>query len=519
MNEFPITINCQLHGEPGLPKPAVLVISEPIWLSLRQHLLQPDRLERAAFLLLGRHEAGPAITYYAHRFMPVADSRCVQQSPVVVEPDPLLVLDSFRAYAKSAAGAYVHAHSHPFCASADFSGTDDQFLPGEVRGLAGYLSMTKSDRPRRFMRFVLGQDEAGFTAQVFDEAGRLIEQIVELRVVGHKGWRRISRFADGNAATPAEPANALDQARLDRNLRFLGQDGQRRICEAKIAICGLGGAGTEFMKNCRGLGFKHYVLVDMDSVDASNLNRLIWSAADIGRPKVDVARDFILAVDPAAQVKAVVATVQHPDARQALLEADIIVNALDNDAARLEVQVLAARHLKPLVDLGSGITLVPNTRQVASMGGQVSVYLPGSACLLCQGLDTASIMSPELRELRRHLGYVANTEETPPSVVTINSVIAGIAGDIVMKYITGFSAVPTWVRHDLLTHKTTVLRFVRRATCPVCGTEGIEGLGDGEQQPVPPPRAMGEKEFFASPRTFLADRPPEIPGNDALQTK
>ncbi|MCX6925396.1 MAG: ThiF family adenylyltransferase, partial [Verrucomicrobia bacterium] len=335
------------------------------------------------------------------------------------------------------------------------------------------------------------------------------------------GLRRINRFnaeeslAKRTLSPPLSEVNELDVERLDRNLRFLGEQGQRRITATTLAVCGLGGAGTELLKNCRGLGFQHYILIDMDRVESSNLNRLIWSRNDVGRYKTEVALEFVHAVDPQADVTALTVPVSHPRAQEALLKADFIVNALDNDAARLEVQIIAARHLKPLLDLGSGITLCPGTQQIASMGGQVSFYVPGGPCLLCQGLDPRSILSPEHRAQRRSLGYVEGTNETPPSVVTVNAVIAGIASDILMKYVTGFSAVPTWIRYDLLRHTTAQLHFTRRFDCPICGAEGVEGLGADGEQPLLPPHTYAERAFFEPPSISVTPAS-EMPGNPAF---
>lgn len=476
-------------------KEATLVCSERNWKVLRSHLLQSDKMERAAFLLLGRAEVRGEIEYYVHRFIPVPDEKCDQQHGTVVEPAPLFVLNTYASYAQSATVALVHAHSHPFCEHASFSGVDDAYLSSTVRDFVNYLKTADADRPHIFMRLVTGQSEGGFTGEVFDATARKIENISSIRVIGVSGVQTICQFGRAAADEPGVvPAD--ERLRLDRNLRWLGDAGQASIAKTRLAICGLGGVGAEVLKICRGLGFKHYTLVDMDTVEIHNLNRLIWGKDDVGRLKTAVARDFIRAVDVNAEVCVISKPVGDVEAQEALLNADFIINAFDNDNARLDVQSLAARHMKPLLDLGSGITLKPDTRQVAGMGGQVSFYIPGEACLACQGLDTSAIMTAEHREVRRSLGYVEGTDETPASVVTINSVIAAIAGDIAMKFITGFSGVPKWIRYDMLQHKTIEMQFARRRTCPICGEDGIEGLGSGCVKPLPPPVCHGEDSFF-----------------------
>ena len=137
-----------------------------------------------------------------------------------------------------------------------------------------------------------------------------------------------------------------------------------------------------------------------------------------------------------------------------------------------------------MLDLGSGIALKAGHREVTGMGGQAIFYAPGEACLVCQGLDPATIEPRHIRKLYRQIGYVQNTDETPVSVVTINSVMGGIAGDIIMKYLTGFSSVPSWVAYDLLGHTTQTLSMERRSDCPICGEDGIEGLGTDTTKPI-----------------------------------
>jgi len=472
------------------PRPARLVCTERQWAAFRNHLIQSDGLEHAAFALLGRSDTGDAIKYYMHRLLLVPDDRCVQQHAAFVEPEIDFILECFQKYIQSGAAAILHAHSHPFTPRATFSGTDDYYLPGEIDSLASVVAMMASDVPRRFARIVLGQSEDGFTAEVYSEDHIIRERIVAVDVIGKSGIRTIVCQGRHPAPGLADATDALteaDRQRLDRNLNWLGEVGQKKIAETHIALCGLGGLGAEVMKNCRGLGIKRYTLIDMDRIEITNMNRLPYPATSVGQYKVDEARKFLLEVIPDAEVIALRCPVEDPAAQEALLKADLIVNSLDDDGARFSTQILAARHLIPLLDLGSGIALKAGHREVTAMGGQAIFYAPGEACLVCQGLDPARIVSREFRKFYRQIGYVQGTDETPTSVVTINSVMGGVAGDIIMKYLTGFSSIPSWVACDLLQHETQTLSFVRRDDCPICGEHGIEGLGTDMTKPIESP--------------------------------
>ena len=147
-----------------------------------------------AFSLLGRSEGnGDRIIYYGHRLLPISDERCVEQHPYLVEPDPAVVVDCFDAYQESYAAAFMHAHSHPFCNVASFSGTDDAYLPGTVQSLQEYLEATEAASSMSILADGHGATRGGFRIEVYDSQLRFAEDIKEVRVVGPKGLRRIER--------------------------------------------------------------------------------------------------------------------------------------------------------------------------------------------------------------------------------------------------------------------------------------------------------------------------------------
>ena len=453
-----------------------LVFKEADFEILRSHLLKADRKERAGFIMLGKNEIDGWLELYAHRLVLPHDEDYYEQHAAMVEPNPEYVLRTFSNFAESGVSGYLHAHSHPFSDRASFSSVDDHYLPGMRRSLGNYLGMMGKQPESLFVRLVWGQDEAGFTAECYGTDGSQPVAVDKIKVVGGKGIRTIHCF---HAATEKTDSTGPISERFQRQVRFLGEDGQHSIQKTRLAICGVGGLGSFVVAGAKGLGFRDIALIDPDIIEESNLNRFQGAGkGDIGKAKVDAIAEAIKQFDPDIKLKPVQAKVQDKAAREAILDADFIINCLDSDSARMEVQLLAARHLKPLLDLGSGIVLEPGTRTVKEMGGQAILYYPGGPCLLCQGLDPAEIVSDEIRRVHRATGYIQGTDETPPSVVTINAVMAGLGLQIAISYLTGFAEAPAYLRYDLLRNQTAQYSFTRRPECPVCGEHGIEGRGE-----------------------------------------
>jgi adenylyltransferase/sulfurtransferase len=75
--------------------------------------------------------------------------------------------------------------------------------------------------------------------------------------------------------------------------------GQMRLLESTVLVVGLGGLGAPVAMYLAAAGVGNLVVVDDDEVDLSNLQRqIIHTTADVGRPKVDSARDALLALNP-----------------------------------------------------------------------------------------------------------------------------------------------------------------------------------------------------------------------------
>ena len=455
-------------------KPITVVWKECDFLAMRQHLLRNDNLERVSFVFFGATDDNPS-EIYVHKVINLEDGEYEKQTPTYVVPKMTRLISVFREYESKAIKGLMHVHSHPFSHAAEFSGIDYQSAKNAVGSLKSYLRAGERNNPFLFAHLVIGQELEGFSGNVYDGTNSLMGQVESMHIVGMREAKKMMLNGDGVSRW-----QALDNSEiLDRNVKWLGEAGQKKIADTQVVICGVGGAGSLMALNIRGMGFGKITLIDHDRIEASNLNRLpAAKRRDVGFFKVDVMKRMIEDVGVTSEVEAIPGRIESDKAKKAIVSAHILVAGVDSFRTRFTLQMLAARYLKPLIDIGSGIMLKTDTQTIHFMGGQVATYIPGGPCLFCQGVVPKSIDSDMITEVKRATGYVQGTDFTPTSVATINAIMAGHAADTLLKFVTGFSPVKPYLKCDLLNGSYQIFNFQRKLSCPVCGDEGVEGMGD-----------------------------------------
>ncbi len=179
-----------------------------------------------------------------------------------------------------------------------------------------------------------------------------------------------------------EPRSAgdLQPAEIRRYARHLvlpevGMDGQRRLKAARVLCVGTGGLGSPVSMYLAAAGVGHLTLVDFDVVDDTNLQRqVLYTTADVGRPKLDAARERLQGMNPFLSVESVCERFTSANALDLVRAHDVVVDGTDNFATRYlsnDACVLAG---KPNV-YGS----------IYRFDGQVSVFHPaaGGPCYRC----------------------------------------------------------------------------------------------------------------------------------------
>ena len=109
-----------------------------------------------------------------------------------------------------------------------------------------------------------------------------------------------------------------------------GEDIQEKFSSATVAICGLGGLGSNIAISLARAGIGKLILIDFDRVDITNLHRQQYKANQIGMNKTDALRDNLLEITPYIELDMHTERVTEENAVRLLQGADIICEAFDN---------------------------------------------------------------------------------------------------------------------------------------------------------------------------------------------
>lgn len=152
-----------------------------------------------------------------------------------------------------------------------------------------------------------------------------------------------------------EPGPPLSRDQVERYSRHLllpqiGETGQRRLRRARVCVIGAGGLGAPVLQYLTAAGVGRLGIVDMDVVEVHNLQRqVVHGWADVGRPKVDSARDAVRSIDQDVEVVLHPVRLSVDNAQHVLGGYDLVLDGTDNFATRYLVNDVCAALGLPLV--------------------------------------------------------------------------------------------------------------------------------------------------------------------------
>lgn len=469
-------------------------VSEEVLSDLRDRFSSSAPLEDGCFALLGeaRSAQGSPDLILVNLIAPMDDEWEDRGADSIAPTSSYINRASIAADVRGLGLAFLHSHPDP----------------GHPAGLS-FIDRTSTHKLFRNLSSILpGKPLASIVFTPDSFAGTAVvegeeRQVSSMKVIG-------SRVQTMNASTtpgsfhPQLTAEILNsEAPYDRQVRAFGPEGQRRLSMINAAVVGAGGTGSAVAEQLIRMGIRRLTIVDDDLLDATNVSRVYGSTpndASQRRSKVDVLREHLLRIAPAATVEGRKENVTGPGVADSLAMMDVIFCCTDTDGSRAVLNDISHRMYVPVIDLGCRI----NSRagSVEGVYGRVRYLRPKQPCLWCtDSLDGRRILQESLSEEERkrlaEAGYGTYVTRQP-SVIHLTSLVASIGVSEFLRLFVGAGPPHAGeeVYVDLSDNTMMRVSAKRKDDCRCIRIEGgrLHSFPPGSVDVSARPLSMGESE-------------------------
>lgn len=179
------------------------------------------------------------------------------------------------------------------------------------------------------------------------------------------------------AGLQAHPIPSREVMREALNIRH-GEDLQNKISAARVAVCGLGGLGSNIAIALARAGVGHLHLIDFDRVDLTNLNRQQYAVGQLGQYKTDALRETLSLVSPYCDVTCDTIQVTEENLPDLLKTEDYICEAFDRaDAKAMLVSGVLEHFPEKYLVAGSGLAGLGSANTIQTRRISKRFYLCG----------------------------------------------------------------------------------------------------------------------------------------------
>lgn len=242
-------------------------------------------------------------------------------------------------------------------------------------------------------------------------------------------------------------------------------------------VVGAGSIGLDVAVRLAATGITRIGIMDFDTVEERNLDRLIGATAldaRLYRSKVELAGRLVVLNATAAglQMKTFDLSICEPAGLPHALDYDLVFSCVDRPWARAALNTLAYAHLVPVIDGGISVDAFADGEGMRGATWRSHVVRPGRPCLACNGqLDLASVTADRAGDLDDP-HYIAGLGADGDRSENVGALSVSAAAGLLAQYVSlnvapGGLGDPGPLRYVLSTHTLERVNVTSRPTCPV----------------------------------------------------
>lgn len=230
------------------------------------------------------------------------------------------------------------------------------------------------------------------------------------------------------------------QEQFSRTELLIGKQNIEKLQNAKVAVFGIGGVGSYVVEGLARAGVGHFILVDKDIVDITNINRqLIATTKTVGKLKIEVAKQRILDINPNTVIETYPDFFM-PDSPELFdKKTNYVIDCIDTITSKIELIVRAKNMNIPIIScMGTGNKLNPTQFEVTDIS-KTSVCPLAKVIrkeLRTRGINQLKVVYSKEEPIKTNIFSEETKKQIPGSISFVPSV-AGliIAGEVIKDLI------------------------------------------------------------------------------------